>query len=228
MANFLDCVRSRKTPNSPVAIAVPAANAAHYGNLAFKTGETISPTTTSSAFRPLFNGHDLKEWVTDTKHIWKVKDGVIIGHHKGLDHNDFLRTKESFGDFELKAKFRLTSGVGNSGIQFRSENAAEPHEVSGYQADVGEKYWGCLYDESRRKRVLVTPPPEALATLDRAAWNEYVIRAQGNFITIHLNGIRTVHYVEAEHVRRDGFIALQVHKGPGIEVQFRDLQIRNL
>ena len=228
LANFLDCVRSRDTPNSPVATALSAANAAHYGNLAFKTGEAISPTTTGSAFRPLFNGRDLKDWVTDTKHIWKAKDGVIIGHHKGLDHNDFLRTKESFGDFEMKAKFRLTNDVGNSGIQFRSENAAAPHEVSGYQADVGQQYWGCLYDESRRKRVLVTPPPEALASLDRTAWNEYVIRAQGNFITIHLNGIRTVHYVETEHVRRDGFIGLQVHAGPGIEVQFRDLQIRNL
>ncbi len=228
MANFFECVRSRKTPNSPIATAVPAANAAHYGNLAFKTGEAISPVTKSSAFRPLFNGHNLKDWVVDTKHVWKVKDGTIIGHHKGLDHNDFLRTKESFGDFELKAQFRLINGVGNSGIQFRSENATEPHEVSGYQADVGEQYWGCLYDESRRKRVLVTPPPEALASLDRAAWNQYVIRAQGNFIALHLNGIRTVHYIEAEPVRRDGFIALQVHKGPGIEVHFRDLQIRNL
>ena len=242
MANFFECVRSRKQPNSTVASAIPAANAAHYGNLAFKTGLSISPewkatfttpfstTQISSAapFRPLFNGRDLKNWNVDTKHIWKVKDGVIIGQHKGLDHNDFLRTKESFGDFELKAQFRLMGGVGNSGIQFRSVNAAEPHEVSGYQADVGEKYWGCLYDESRRKRVLVAPPPEALATLDRSAWNEYVIRAQGNFITLHLNGIHTVYYIETELVRKDGFIALQVHQGPGIEVQFKDIQIRNL
>jgi len=228
MANFFDCVRSRKEPNSPIVTAVPAANAAHYGNLAFKTGQTILPGTKESAFRPLFNGHDLKDWLVDTKHIWKAKDGMIVGHHKGLDHNDFLRTRESFGDFELKAQFRLVDGIGNSGIQFRSENADEPHEVSGYQADVGEKYWGCLYDESRRKRVLVTPPPEALASLDRTAWNTYVIRAQGNLITLHLNGIRTAHYIETERVRPDGFIALQVHKGPGITVEFRDLQIRNL
>ena len=242
IANFLDCVRSRKEPNCPIAAAIPAANAAHYGNLAFKTGLTITPpaqwtfytpisTATSKdepQFRPLTNNRDLKDWVVDTKHIWQMKDGVITGRHKGLDHNDFLRTKESFRDFELKAKFKLSDGVGNSGIQFRSVNAAVPHEVSGYQADMGEKYWGCLYDESRRKRVLVSPPPEALATLDTSAWNEYVIRAQGNFITIHLNGIRTVHYIETERVRPDGFIALQVHSGPGIEVQFKDLQIRTL
>lgn len=228
IANFFECVRSRKEPNSTIATAIPAANAAHFGNLAFKTGEAISPSSPTSQFRPLFNGHDLKEWVQDTKHIWKVKDGMIVGHHKGLDHNDFLRTKESFGDFELKAKFRLVGNIGNSGIQFRSENAATPHEVSGYQADVGQQYWGSLYDESRRKRTLVTPPPESLANLDRTAWNEYVIRAQGNFITVHLNGIRTVHYIETEHVRQSGFIALQIHSGPSTEVHFKDIQIRDL
>lgn len=228
MSNFFSCMRSRKEPNSSIASAIPAANAAHYGNLAFKTGQTISPVQHASKFRPLFNGRDLKDWVFDTKHIWKVKDGVITGKHNGLDHNDFLRTKESFRDFELRAQFQLVDGIGNTGIQFRSENATEPHEVSGYQADVGEQYWGSLYDESRRKRTLVSPPPEALATLDRTAWNEYVIRAQGNFITLHLNGIRTVHYIEQEHVAREGFIALQVHKGPKIEVHFRNLEIRNL
>ena len=228
MANFFDCVRSRKEPSCPIAAAIPAANAAHYGNLAYKTGYTISPEAKPAAFQSLFNGHDLKGWVVDTKHVWSVKDGMIVGRHRGLDHNDFLRTQESFRDFELKAKFRLIGGVGNTGIQFRSENAMEPHEVSGYQADVGEKYWGSLYDESRRKRTLVSPPEEALASLDRGGWNEYVIRAQGNFITLHLNGVRTVHYIEQEHVRRDGFIALQVHKGPGIEVQFKDIQIRTL
>jgi hypothetical protein len=56
-----------------------------------------------------------------------------------------------------------------------------------------------------------------------------VIRAQGNFISLHLNGIRTVHYIEGEpNIRRSGFIALQVHSGPGIEVAFRDLMIREL
>ncbi len=228
MANFFECVRSRKEPNCPIAIAIPAANAAHYGNLAYKTGYEVSPETKTSEWRPLFNGHDLKGWVVDTKHVWRVKDGMIIGKHKGLDHNDFLRTAEQYGDFELKAKFRLINNVGNTGIQFRSENATEPHEVSGYQADVGEKYWGSLYDESRRKKTLVLPPPEALEGVDRAGWNEYTIRAQGNFITLHLNGIRTVHYIETERVRRNGFIALQVHKGPEIEVWFKDVAIRLL
>jgi predicted dehydrogenase len=34
--NFLDCVRSRKTPNAPIASSVAAARAAHLGNLAYR------------------------------------------------------------------------------------------------------------------------------------------------------------------------------------------------
>jgi predicted dehydrogenase len=229
MENFFSCVRSRKTPNSDVHSAVAAANAAHFGNLAYRTGNLIRPATRGSEWRPLFNGHDLSGWVVDTKELWSVRDGTIVGRHSGLKYNDFLRTKEEFGDFELKLKFRLTDGEGNSGIQFRSEPMPDSHEVIGYQADIGQEYWGCLYDESRRKRVLAGPPEGALANLDKTGWNEYVVRAQGNFISLHLNGIRTVHYIELEAgLRHRGFIALQVHSGPRIEVGFRDLMLREL
>jgi predicted dehydrogenase len=229
MTNFLECVRSRKQPNSDVVTAVAAANAAHFGNLAYKTGQTIWTGHKPGEWRPLFNGKDLSEFVVDTKSCWSVRSGVILGQHAGLKYNDFLRTREHYDDFELKLKFRLKGGEGNSGIQFRSEPVAASHEVSGYQADIGQKYWGCLYDESRRKRVLAEPPAGALAALDKSGWNEYVIRAQGNFITLHLNGVRTVHYIEQEPgLLRRGFIALQVHSGPAIAVEFRDLMIRTL
>ena len=228
MLNFLDCVKSRKAPNSEVESAVAAANAAHFGNLAYKTGDTIRTARSASAWKPLFNGRDLSNWIVDTKECWSVREGMIVGRHAGLKYNDFLRTREHYEDFELKAKFRLVNGEGNSGIQFRSEPVAGSHEVSGYQADVGQQYWGCLYDESRRKKVLAGPTPETVAGIDKSGWNEYTIRAQGNFIELRLNGVRTVHFIENENVLRRGFIALQVHSGPKIEVQFKDLEIREL
>jgi predicted dehydrogenase len=229
MENFLACVRSRNVPNSEVRSAVAAANTAHLGNLAYKTGETILPAASTSEWRPLFNGRDLSDWIVDTTQAWSVRDGMIVGRHSGLKYNDFLRTRQDFGDFEVKLQFRLTNGEGNSGIQFRSEPVPNSHEVMGYQADIGQQYWGCLYDESRRKKVLAGPPEGALAALDKTGWNEYVVRAQGNFITLHLNGIRTVHYIETEpNIRRSGFLALQVHSGPGIEVAFKNLMIREL
>jgi predicted dehydrogenase len=229
MANFLECVRSRKTPRSDVETAVAAANAAHWGNLAFKTGRTTETSRNSADWQPLWNGRDLSDFIVDTESCWAVRDGIIVGRHDGLKYNDFLRTRRQYDDFELRLMFRLKNGVGNSGIQFRSEPVPDSHEVSGYQADIGEKYWGCLYDESRRKKVLAGPPEMALANLDKTAWHNYVIRAEGNFITLHLDGVRTVHYVEtAPNILERGFIALQVHSGPGIEVEFKDLMIRAL
>jgi hypothetical protein len=178
---------------------------------------------------PLFNGKDLREWFSDTPGIWKVRPGgVIAGQHNGLKHNDFLRSRRHYTDFELRLKFRLKDGKGNSGIQFRSKPVENSHEVSGYQADIGEQYWGCLYDESRRNKVLACPPPERLK-VDKAGWNEYVITARGPRITLELNGVQTVDYTETDpNIERNGFIALQVHSGPGIEVEFKDMEITEL
>src|SRR5262249_51252793 len=101
------------------------------------------------------------------------------------------------------------------------------HEVSGYQADMGQQYWGCLYDESRRKKVLVQASPEALAKLDKTGWNEYVITAQANRITIELNGVKSVEWVETEPgIEETGFIALQLHGGGPLTMEFKDLMIR--
>lgn len=178
---------------------------------------------------PFFNGKDLREFFSDTPGIWKVAPGgVITGQHSGLKHNDFLRTRRHYSDFELRLKFRLKDGKGNSGIQFRSKPVPDSHEVSGYQADIGEKYWGCLYDESRRNRVLACPKAEQLK-FDPSGWNEYVITARGPRITLELNGVKTVDYTETEpNIDGSGFIALQVHSGPGIAVEFKDLQITEL
>lgn len=178
---------------------------------------------------PLFNGKNLREWFSDTPGIWSVQpDGAIVGKHGGLKHNDFLRTRRHYSDFELRLKFRLKDGQGNSGIQFRSKPVPDSHEVSGYQADIGQQYWGCLYDESRRNKVLACPPADKLK-VDKAGWNEYVITARGARITLDLNGVRTVDYTETDPgIDRTGFIALQVHSGPGIEVEFKDMVITEL
>ena len=115
---------------------------------------------------------------------------MIVGRSAGIKHNDFFNTTRTFGDFELRLSFHLVGGKGNSGIQFRSKKI--PGHVSGYQADIGEKYWGCLYDEARRNKVLVQAPAELDKVLKKEGWNDYVIRAQGDHIQLWVNGLRTV------------------------------------
>lgn len=182
-------------------------------------------------FRPLFNGKNLDEWIVDTPGLWRVENGAIIGKSPGLKYNDFLRTKKHYKNFVLKATFRMTdeSGKANSGIQFRSKPMEGSHEVIGYQADMGQQYWGCLYDESRRKKVLVQASQQALAGLRKGDWNEYVITAQGNRIRLELNGIQSVEWMENEPgIEQSGFIALQLHGGPPLKMEFKNLLIKVL
>lgn len=180
-------------------------------------------------FRSLFNGKDLSGW-DGNESVWRVENGVIVGQTKGLANNEFLATKSSFGDFELRVTFRLLDGVGNSGIQFRSERIPNHHEMIGYQADVGEQYWGCLYDESRRRKVLVYPPEELKAKLKTDGWNTYVIRCKSNHIEMFLNDLKVVDYVEKDaDIPQSGRIALQVHSSKvPIRVDFKDIFLSEL
>ena len=102
-------------------------------------------------FVPIFNGKDLAGWQGDAT-LWIVEDGVLIGRSPGIKHNDFLATTKEYGDFILRFDIRLIDGKGNSGVQLRSKRVPNSHEVSGYQADVGQGWWGTLYDEARRNR----------------------------------------------------------------------------
>ena len=67
---------------------------------------------------------------------------------------------QEYGDFELRLKFKLLGGDGaNAGVQFRTKRIPNHHEVTGYQADMGAGWWGALYDESRRNKMLVGTRP---------------------------------------------------------------------
>lgn len=182
-------------------------------------------------FVPLWNGKNLNDFIVDTPGLWIVSNGEIHGVSPGLKYNDFLRTRKNYANFILRVKFKMTdpTGKANSGVQFRSRPMPDSHEVIGYQADLGQQYWGCLYDESRRKKVLVQASPESLAGLDKSGWNEYRITATGNRIILELNGRKTVDYTETEAgIDATGFIALQLHGGPPLEMRFKDIEIKVL
>jgi len=182
-------------------------------------------------FTPLFNGKDLTGWEGDKK-LWIVEDGVLIGRSPGINYNDFLATAKSYGDFVLRLEVRLVKNDGNSGVQFRSKRVPDSHEVAGYQADIAPGWWGKLYDEARRNKVLAGPDDETLKkALKPGDWNAYEVRAVGNKITLKLNGTTTVDYTEPEppeKAARSGIIAVQIHGGGPMEVQFRNLRIREI
>ena len=192
------------------------------------TSSVLGLAAEEPGYRSLFNGKDLAGWDGDTT-LWKVEAESIVGDSPGIKHNQFLCTKEEYGDFELKLEFRVKDGAGNTGVQFRTKKLPNTTEVSGYQADLGEKYWGCLYDESRRNKVLVQAAPELEPVLKKGDWNEYTIRAEGDHITLKINGVTTVDYKEPDaDIARSGIVALQVHSGGPMKVEFRNIRLKPL
>ncbi len=181
----------------------------------------------AAGFAPLFNGKDLAGWEGDTS-LWSARDGVLVGDSPGIKANQFLATEASYGDFILKYTVRLVGDEGNSGVQFRSVRVPGT-EMAGYQADIGPGWWGSLYDESRRNQTLVPCAAKALEALHKGDWNHVTVRAMGNHITVTLNGITAVDYREADpKIARDGRIALQIHAGGPMKVEFKDVLIQRL
>jgi hypothetical protein len=182
----------------------------------------------------LFDGSSLDGWQGDAK-FWRVADGVITAG--SLDtkfpHNDFLVSAKSYRNFDLRAKLKLvgTEGFVNSGIQFRSIRVPNNFEMSGYQADAGDGYWGSLYDETRRDITLAKPidPAAMNAAFHNQDWNDYRIRAEGPHIELWLNGVKTVDYVEKQsNIPQDGYIGLQIHGNGKTIVSFKDISIEEL
>ena len=108
------------------------------------------PTVDSAAFVPIFDGRSVAGWEGNMA-AFRIQDGAVVGGQldKRVPRNEYLCTQKSYRDFELRLKFRLLGENVNGGVQFRSERVPNSNEMIGYQADMGQTYWGCLYDERR-------------------------------------------------------------------------------
>lgn len=183
----------------------------------------------------LFDGRSFKGWEGDTVHTWKIEDASLAGGslEETVPRNDFLCTTRSYGDFVLRLKFRLIGKEGfiNAGVQFRSTRLTDPaHEMIGYQADLGDGYWGSLYDESRRNKTLAAPDSATVSRiLKRDDWNDYEIRAEGKRIRLYINGTQTVDYVEQnDSIPQSGLIGLQIHGGGKAVAYYKEIYLEEL
>ena len=186
-------------------------------------------------FLSLFDGKTITGWEGNLD-VFRIDDGAIVAGSlkERVPRNEFLCTKKEFADFELRLKFKLLGKGANAGVQIRSCRAAKdslhPHEMIGYQADLGEGWWGCLYDESRRRKVLAGPPKDQRSKILKPDdWNDYVIRCEGRRIQLWINGHQTVDYTEPDpKIPQRGVIGLQVHGGPPSEAWYKEIRIKEL
>jgi hypothetical protein len=202
--------------------------------LAFVILSLSFAATTWAAPRSLFDGRTLEGWEGDTAKTWRVAEGAIVGGslEQTVPRNEFLATTRRYTNFVLRLKVKLTGTEGfvNSGVQIRSERKPDHHEMIGYQADIGEGWWGAIYDETRRNTILAKPED---AVVNRAVrkgdWNDYEVRAEGRRIIIKINGVQTVDYTEPdEKIPQQGLIAVQVHGGGKTIVAFKDITLEEL
>ena len=202
-------------------------------------------------FKSIFDGKTLKGW-EGKKEFWSVKDGAITGtttKENPTKGNTFIIWRDGeVADFELHLKFRIVGG--NSGIQYRSEEL-DNFVVKGYQADfeAGTRYIGICYEERgrgiigpRSKKVTLGPKKKItetgttcdekkfLASIKKEDWNEYVIIAKGNHLVQKINGFTTVDITDEDEEKRKmkGILAFQLHAGPPMVVQFKDVKIKTL
>lgn len=192
-------------------------------------------TSFAAAAEPvtLFDGKTFTNWEGNQK-VFRIEDGAIVGGQlkEKIPRNEFLASTKEYKNFELRLKFKvLGDDKANAGIQFRSRRIPNHHEMIGYQADLGNGYWGALYDESRRKKMLAgqDKQDEVLKVLKKGEWNDYRIRAEGKRIQLWINGVQSVDYTEPDDaIKQNGFIALQIHAGNPTEAWYKDIVIEEL
>jgi Domain of Unknown Function (DUF1080) len=202
----------------------------------------------------IFDGTTLKGW-SGLPANWRVEDGAITGESlpdAPLKNNTFLVYEKKFGDFELNCEFKIMGG--NSGIQYRSKLVdAEKFIVGGYQADIDSQkdfkqnsFVGINYEE-RGRGILVqrgqivsvgvdgklnvvgsTGDSDALRSKFKVDdWNTYRVVANGNICQHYINGVLMSELQDHQWEKRasDGIIALQLHAGPPMKVQFKNIYI---
>lgn len=215
-----------------------------------------APATADDAgFTSIFDGKSLTNWDGNPE-FWRVEDGAIVGQttaEKPTKGNTFIIWRGGeLGDFELKAEFKIEGG--NSGIQYRSfEIKDQKWVIGGYQADIdsnpnggftgivyGEKFRGILAQRGTKSVVgedhkgkevgKIGDAAEIVSHVKKGDWNEYHITGKGFTFVQKINGVTTAELTDDDKEQRkaSGLLALQLHAGPPMKVQFRNIRLKKL
>ncbi|MCY3021631.1 MAG: DUF1080 domain-containing protein [Planctomycetota bacterium] len=204
----------------------------------------------AEGFVELFNGKDLTGW-DGAPGWWYVEDGALTSQstpEKPCKQCNYLIWKGGKpADFELLADFRL-SAAANSGVQIRSETRPN-WDTFGYQADMtGDgSLVGFVYHHARgliagrgqnvaiakdgkKETKSIGDPAELLKSFKKEDWNTYRIVCRGPEITLYVNGVMMCQFTDndAKQAAASGIIALQMHPGPPMKVQFKNIRLKEL
>lgn len=221
--------------------------------IALSTNVSVAAESDAS-FKTIFNGKDLKGWEGDSR-FWSVRDGAITGQtteNSRVRENNFLIWQGGdVADFEIRLKFKLIGG--NSGIYYHSKKrapGAKGEALVGPQADFSadHKWTGDIMEytlrdilaergekihigKSGKKHLVGTfgDPEVLLKFYNEKDWNEYRVLTEGGLTTLWINGKKMCELIDEDPRRpKSGLLALQVHVGPPMLVQFKAIRLRQI
>jgi choline-sulfatase len=214
-----------------------------------KASAAVGTRPDKDGFVRIFDGKSLRGWTGDLKY-WSVKNGALTGVTDGsLKMNRFITWKNStVRNFDLRVKVKVTAG-GNSGIQYRGTSRPDLglDIVTGYQCDVvanTPKYNGMLYEE-RGRRILSHTGEKVIVAADGQPWivgevtvkefasdqwHDFRVLVQGNHHQHWIDGHPTADLIDFDEKGRalEGVLAMQVHVGPAMTIQYKDFKIKHL
>ena len=221
-------------------------------SLSCESANSNKPLKDTAVFINIFDGKTFNGWKADTS-VWHIENECFVGEvtpNKQIQTNSFLiYTRSQAGDFELKAKFKISNG-GNSGVNYRSEEIADiPYALKGYQADIdGENiYTGQNYEERGRgflamrgqnatinnsKEAFIIKPIGHSDTLKSKIkvddWNEIHLIVKGNNMKHYINGILMSETTDndSSNSKLSGLIGLQVHVSKEMRVAYKNIQLK--
>lgn len=176
---------------------------------------------------PIFDGKTFAGWEQVGGGKWTIERGVLIGECKKADEQGVLIYKQPVTDFEAKFKFRISGG--NSGFYFRAERIAEQPLVKGFQAEVDAIFDVAGIWETAGRGWVFKPTPElhAKTRFKPGEWADMVVKAVGTRYTVDLNSFRVTD-IDDKAGRREGVIALQLHGGMDMRVEFKDMHLARI
>ncbi len=198
-------------------------------------GVAVLPTAgwAEDAWMPLFNGHNLNNWIQrNGTATYRIEGDAIVGRTAEGSPNSFLCTTQDYGNFELTFEVKVDDAL-NSGVQIRSQSKPERDNgrVHGPQVEIATNGTAAfIYGEALGTGWLTEPTNHT--KFKNGEWNAYRVVAQGNRINTYLNGAPVAELVDEKTGMLSGFIGLQVHgigkeQGP-YEVRWRNIKIREL
>ena len=203
----------------------------------------------NDGFVSVFDGKTLRHWTGDPQY-WSVEAGALTGKTDGsLKMNRFITWKDStIRNFDLRVKVKVTEG-GNSGIQYRGTSRPDLglDIVTGYQCDVvanNPNYNGMLYEEKGRRilshtgeKVIIAPDGQPwvvgkmpVKTFSPDEWHDFRVLVRGNHHEHWIDGHKTADLIDLDPKGRalEGVLAVQVHVGPKMKIQYKDFKIKHL